>query len=246
MKDKKILIALHCILISMFVIDLIFAIVNKNIVLLIVGAIVVTCEIVLIMYHLDFKTKSNENMKENMKIDEVIDNKKSIKSIEKLKIERKEIKVIKDKVEKNNTNHNTNQIWELKFKKILIWIVGLIHCLACLFVAGFVFIRSKDVHVKNETKKSFIISLIFIILNMLILIINNIGGCFTGYLVSNFYIIINIYICCILKVLAIITYITFIFIALFSKITIVNNDEIEKIIEENNQEFEINKENENV
>lgn len=65
-----------------------------------------------------------------------------------------------------------DKIWDNKWLKILVWVSGYINFIAFAIVGGYVIAKSQDEELRKETKKAFIVTLVFTALLGLILIFN--------------------------------------------------------------------------
>ena len=54
-----------------------------------------------------------------------------------------------------------DKIWDKKWIKILIWLSGYINFIAYAIVGGYVIAKSQDEELRKETKKAFIVTLVF-------------------------------------------------------------------------------------
>lgn len=62
--------------------------------------------------------------------------------------------------------------WTNNWQKLLMWVAGYVSFIGYILVGGYFIIKGDD-DLKAEAKKGLIVSLIFLVLDMLILLINN-------------------------------------------------------------------------
>ena len=104
-----------------------------------------------------------------------------------------------------------DKIWDKKWIKILIWLSGYINFIAYAIVGGYVIAKSQDEELRKETKKAFIVTLVFTALYGIILIFNTAASLSASYDFIAFTLIFTL-----LTVIGqLITYLTFILLAAF-------------------------------
>lgn len=77
--------------------------------------------------------------------------------------------------------------WSTRWKALLIWCCGYLSIIAFAVVGGYAIVKSNDEKLKNETKKAFIVTLIFTAISVFFTIFTNIGGFDSDYYSSNAY-----------------------------------------------------------
>ena len=82
--------------------------------------------------------------------------------------------------------------WSTRWKALLIWLCGYLSIVAFAVVGGYAIVKSNDEKLKNETKKAFIVTLIFTAITVIFTIFTNIGGFDSGFYASEAYKFYNI------------------------------------------------------
>lgn len=77
--------------------------------------------------------------------------------------------------------------WSTRWKALLIWLCGYLSIVAFAVVGGYAIVKSNDEKLKNETKKAFIVTLIFTAITVIFTIFTNIGGFDSGFYASEAY-----------------------------------------------------------
>ena len=104
-----------------------------------------------------------------------------------------------------------DKIWDNKWLKILVWVSGYINFIAFAIVGGYVIAKSENQELRKETKKAFIVTLVFTALYGIILIFNTAASLSASYDFIAFTLIFTL-----LTVIGqLITYLTFILLAAF-------------------------------
>ncbi len=87
------------------------------------------------------------------------------------------------------------EVWNRKWKNVLIWVSGYLSIVAYAVVGGYAIVKSEDLEVKKTAKSVLIVTIIFAVASALLTIISSIGGLFDGYyntVVYDIYRILNV------------------------------------------------------
>lgn len=111
------------------------------------------------------------------------------------------------------------------YAKLILWLSGFVNVIVFTLTGGYVWLKSENEELKKETKKVFIVVLIFICIDVILSLIYNIYNLSNGS--SDFY---KFYrtVSTLVSIAKIITYMTFALIAVFSKDTTENKPAEEK------------------
>lgn len=108
-----------------------------------------------------------------------------------------------------------NNIWNKKWKTVLVWVSAYLNFLALVLVGGYFYAKKED-ELQTATKHAFIVTIIFAAISAFFSIFNYIGGLTNNYYSSDAY---EFYTTCnnIVGIAKIIVYAVFVILALVKK-----------------------------
>ncbi len=80
-----------------------------------------------------------------------------------------------------------NNVWSLKWKKVLILFSGYISFLAFALVGGYTIVKVENEELQKTTKKTFLLVLLFAAISALLALFNHVGGFSDKYYTSAAY-----------------------------------------------------------
>ncbi|MBE5730925.1 MAG: hypothetical protein E7350_03145 [Clostridiales bacterium] len=109
-----------------------------------------------------------------------------------------------------------NNVWNKKWKSVLVWVSGYLNFLALVLVGGFFYVKNEDEELQTAAKHAFIVTIIFAAISAFFSIFNYIGGLTNNYYSSDAY---EFYSTCntIVGIAKIIVYAVFVVLALVKK-----------------------------
>lgn len=75
--------------------------------------------------------------------------------------------------------------WSTRWKALLIWACGYLSIIAFALAGGYAIVKSDDEKLKQETKKAFIVTLIYTAITLVFTLFTNLGGLFDNQFYSS-------------------------------------------------------------